>query len=583
MKILKQLNRFFIFLITCCLLIQISNAEEPKEFWSEIEKKKNVSNKTNIKKTETSKTEINQVSKIELLDENIIVNQELDKSNKLLAGLYDPAENDLDIDMWSNSNGKEIKILLKKINSEELSNFSEKIMDIVLLTNSYLPKNDISLEEFQNFTIEHLIKKRDFNLIKKFIIKNPNITNKEKLVRLVVDYYLYNSEIEKSCEIFDYMNLITDEYLTYFKIYCLVTQNKKEEAQLLFDLKSEMEVLDDFFAKKFEVLMGYEDSNYILSDKNILYFHLSHKTDENFIYVPLVNSPEFIWKYVATSNLLKNVETVDLEDIEQTKFVEKATSEEIFDEKELLNLYKKFQFDINQLLNAKVTYELLPDYEGRALLYQRLLLAENLENKLDLLNVSSKLKKSFDKVNLTKAFNEELSHILKKIDEREVPARYTSFYWENKETEKVKKSKIKFNNKILHQSKILNYFLNKTSLPKTEKVTNDLLKKIEKNEKYSFSSKDILMVESLKSDGVKILEEYDKLYEYKSNISPEINSMIVNRETGMVLLKLVQIIGKKEIENLDMDSLNYVIEIMNELKVINLRNEVLLKVLPLKV
>ena len=40
MKILKQLNRFFIFLITCCLLIQISNAEEPKEFWSEIEKKK---------------------------------------------------------------------------------------------------------------------------------------------------------------------------------------------------------------------------------------------------------------------------------------------------------------------------------------------------------------------------------------------------------------------------------------------------------------------------------------------------------------------------------------------------------------
>ena len=91
------------------------------------------------------------------------------------------------------------------------------------------------------------------------------------------------------------------------------------------------------------------------------------------------------------------------------------------------------------------------------------------------------------------------------------------------------------------------------------------------------------MVESLKSDGVKILEKYDKLYDYKSNISPEINSMIVNRETGMVLLKLVRIIGKKEIENLDMDSLNYVIEIMNELKVINLRNEVLLKILPLKV
>ena len=59
--------------------------------------------------------------------------------------------------------------------------------------------------------------------------------------------------------------------------------------------------------------------------------------------------------------------------------------------------------------------------------------------------------------------------------------------------------------------------------------------------------------------------------------------MIVNGESGMVLLKLVQIIGKNEIENLDEKSLSYVVEIMNELKVINLRNEVLLKVLPLKI
>ena len=48
-------------------------------------------------------------------------------------------------------------------------------MDIALLTNSYLPKNDITSEEFQNFTIEYLIKKKDYDLIKKFIVKNPNI------------------------------------------------------------------------------------------------------------------------------------------------------------------------------------------------------------------------------------------------------------------------------------------------------------------------------------------------------------------------------------------------------------------------
>ena len=40
---------------------------------------------------------------------------------------------------------------------------------------------------------------------------------------------------------------------------------------------------------------------------------------------------------------------------------------------------------------------------------------------------------------------------------------------------------------------------------------------------------------------------------------------------------------QNEIENLDRDTLSYVVEIMNELKLINLRNELLLKVLPLKV
>ena len=59
--------------------------------------------------------------------------------------------------------------------------------------------------------------------------------------------------------------------------------------------------------------------------------------------------------------------------------------------------------------------------------------------------------------------------------------------------------------------------------------------------------------------------------------------MIVNGETGLVLLKIAQIIGEDEIEDLDLESVNFVVGIMNELKMINLRNEILLKVLPLKV
>ena len=278
--------------------------------------------------------------------------------------------------------------------------------------------------------------------------------------------------------------------------------------------------------------------------------------------------------------MLKGIDLVDIENSEQIRIIEKATSEEVYDEKELLNLYKRFQFDINQLININESYKLLSDFEGRALLYQRLLLTIDSEQKLIL---SSKLKQSFENSNLSKAFNEELSNILKKIDENEVPSNFTTFYKENKEPKKVKESKIKFNNKILHQSKLLNYFLNKTSLPKVEKETNDLLKKIKRNRKYSFSIKDIMMIESLKSDGVQILKKYDNLYEYKSNLPPEINSMIVNGETGLVLLKLIEIIGNDEVENLNLQSVSFVVGIMNELKIISLRNKVLLKVLPLKV
>ena len=578
MKILKLLNKFFIVFLTLCFSKQILLATEPVDIWN-IEKK-NISNKVKVENNDSINTKIIQGVKIDQQLEDVIVNKELDASLINLIGLYDPAENGLAIDMWSNSDGDEIKSILKKINSQKLSNFSEKILDITLLTNSYLPKNNISAKEFLDLKFEYSIKKKDFDLIKRFLIKNPSLKNSDKLVRFYAEYYLSNSKIDKSCEIFNNISLISDNYLTNFKIYCLINQNKKEEAQLLFDLNSEMETLDDFFVKKFNILMGYEKNEESLSEKNILYFHLSHKTNKKFIYEPNINTPKFIWTYLSTSNLLKGAELVDLENSKQVKLVEKVTNDEIYNEKELLNLYKRFQFDINQLINVNDVYKILPDYQGRALLYQRLLLTVDTGQKLDL---SKKLKESFDNANLSKAFDGELSSILKKIDINKIPANFTTFYKNNKEPEKVKQSQIKFNNKVVHQSKLLKYFLNKTSLPRVEKEINDLLKKIKKNKKYFFSMKDIMMVESLRADGVQILKKYDNLYEYKSKIPSEINSMIVNGETGLVLLKLVEIIGKDDVENLDIESVSFVVGIMNELKTVSLRNEVLLKVLPLKV
>jgi len=576
MKILKQLSKFFLFTF---LLINPVSANEPVDIWN-IEKKDTEENEILIENTNDDENKIIQGIKIEQQNEKILVNNALGASEIKLAGLYDPEENGLSIDMWSNSNGEDIKYVLDNITTKELSKFSEKVLEIALLTNSYIPNNNISPKEFLDFKFNYLKKKRDFNLIKEFLIKNPNLRESDDLITFYVDHFLSNSQLDKSCEIFEIVNSISEDYLTNFKMYCLIDQERRDEAQLLFDLKSELGSVDKFFSDKFNILMGYKKPNDQLSEKNILYFHISHKTIETFEYDPKIETPKFIWNYLSTSNLLKNSDLVDIESSDQIKLIETATNDGVYDEEELLNLYKRFRFDINQLINFNDAYKLLNDYEARALLYQRFLLSDETTQKLTIL---SKLKELFDEAELSSAFDNELAKALKSIPYDDVPSNFTSFYKKNREPEKVAELKIKFNNKVFHQSKLLNYFQNKTSLPQVEKETNDLLKKIKKNKKYFFSIKDIIMAESLKSDGVQILKKYDGLYEYETNIPSDINSMIVNGETGLVLLKIAQIIGEDDLEDLDLDSVNFVIGIMNELKIVNLRNEILLKVLPLKV
>jgi hypothetical protein len=149
-------------------------------------------------------------------------------------------------------------------------------------------------------------------------------------------------------------------------------------------------------------------------------------------------------------------------------------------------------------------------------------------------------------------------------------------------TDENKKKKIKFNNEVFHQSKVLNYFLNKQSLPKTQKLTDNLLSKMKKDKNYSFNFKDVVLLQSLRSDGIKI-DQIDELSQYKSELNPEFDKMINNNESGMILLKLVEIIGERELDELNSESLNFIIEIMNRIKLISLRNELLLEILPLKV
>ena len=586
MKNLKFLNNKYI--IFFFLLFNFAFAEEEAiDIWNlENNNKENQSLEIENKTEQLIEKSIINVGENNNIEFEILKDNELKTDKINLVGLYDPEENELKIDMWSKTDGKNIKSLFAKIEKLKLSKDAKKILDIALLTNSYFPEKNITPEEFLKFKSNYLIKNNDFDLIKKYLSNNRNISSNSILVKHFVEKYLSESDLQKTCEIFDVVDFVEDDYLSKYKIYCLINKGQKEEAQLILDLKKELGFEDSFFDKKFNFLMGYDSSqNKEISEKNILDFHLSHRTNTEFSFSPNQNTKKIIWKYLSSSNLLEKVDLIDLEDIEKIKIIEKATHEGNYTENDLFNLYKRFQFSINQLLTVKDTYKILPSFKGRALLYQRLILTIDNVEKLDL---SLKLKESFLNDEIGNAFNIELSEILKQIKIEEVPSNYTKFYETNLITKKPKLSKIKFNNKILHQSKLLNYFIKKTEISKVEKEVNEALKKIKKNDKkkgkkYFFSTKDYILLESLKSDGIKISNKYKNTYKTKPyNIPYDIQLLIKNNETGMVLLRIAEIIGEDDLIDLDQETLYFIIGILNELKIITLRNDIILKILPLK-
>jgi hypothetical protein len=585
MKISKLLNKNYlsIFIILFILLNSFVAAEdEPVDIWNlekklEENKSEIILQDNDISVNSTIQIQTNQSNEFEIVKGN-----KLNSNNINLAGLYDPAENGLTIDMWFNSDGNEIVSIFKRINKIKLSNDAKEILDIALLTNSYFPKKNISEDKFLNYKTDYLIQNGNLELIKLYLLKNQNNSNNSKLLRYYVEEYLSNSDLENACSIFNEINLLNDDYLTKFKIYCLINENRTEEAQLQFDLMKELDFNDEFFEKKYNFIMGYtSDDEKQISEKNILDFHLSHRTNPQFQYIPSKNTSKIIWRYLSSSNLLENIDEIDLEDIEKLSLIEQATHEGNYSEKELLDLYKRFQFTINQLLSVKDTYKLLPTVQGRALLYQRLLLTKDPEQILDL---SSKLKDSFVSENIENAFKKELSKMLGKINVEDIPSNYSTFYTKNLINQNPKKLKIKINNKIIYQSKLLNYFKESYNIKKVEKDTNDLIKSIKKNKKYFVSTKDLMLLESLQSDGVKISKKYLKLFQFnQSDIPTDFQFLININEIGLVLLRFVEILGEDEFINLGSDTIYFMVDALNRLNIDSIRNNILLKVLPLKV
>tara|TARA_Y100000590_G_scaffold420697_1_gene523682 strand:+ start:646 stop:2406 length:1761 start_codon:yes stop_codon:yes gene_type:complete len=582
-KLLNSSSKFFIYFLIAFFFNSFAIGEEkPIDIWATQDSSKNKEESKKSKNLQ-EKPKINLPKLEEKKIEEITISQTKNMPDEVkLVGLYEPEKNDFNLNMWSNTDGDTIKKTFKRIEKIKLSKFSEDIFINTIFTYSYPPVGNLSSEDFLKLKINWLIRNGKTDLIEEFLNNNPEFSQKSKLIKHLVDFYIASADIEEGCKKADFINKeIKDNYLEKFRIYCLVLNKKLDEAQLNFDLLREEGRSDKFFDDKIMFLLGMkETTSKKILDNNLLNFYLSSITIEDFKYNPTEKTEKNIWKYLNASNLIS---ANYVEDKDTMGRYENAANLGTFDENKIFEIYKSVPFNINQLINADTVYKSLNGYEARALIYQKILLSDNIENKLNLLFL---LKELFEKDKLTNIYRKRLSSILQGLEPKDIPKNYVKIVEKNIISENVSVlGKIKYDDSVLHRSKVIKIFTEER--PNQQKIKKDffgIYKKIRRNNKYFYSIKDIILLETLIAEGVDMPKELSiDVLSKDLTVPSNIDSLVDNNEIGLLMLKLVEIIGSDDIKNLDPETLYFIVNLLNKAKIKKVRNQILNLTLPLRV
>ena len=576
---LSNLNKLILFTFFINILIfNFTISFAAVDIWEKKKKKNDQSNQINNEKeikieSPILSEDINKI--IIIIDEN-----EIKDPGKSVIGIFDPEENNFNLNMWSQSDGEDIKKILKRIDKLNLSKLSEDLLYQVLFTNAYPPKANLNSEEFLEIKINWLIKKKRIKDLETLLKKNPEVGQNTKAVKFLINEYLSAADIKSACEKINFLDpRVQNNYLEKFTIYCLINNDRKEEAQLIYDLLKERGFEDKFFETKINFLLGITEKSggKKILDDNLLNFYLSHITSNDFEYQPDDKTDKLIWKYLSSANLIQ-VGNFENENIILT--YEQAAAQNSFANDEIFKIYLKMYFNFYQLVNAQEIYKNLPNYKARALIYQTMLLSDSIEKKI---NLAFLLKDLFIMDKIFNVYAEELSNILKSIDPEKIPEHYVELIDQN--LNKSSTTKVKFDNDILHRSKVIKHFLdNNEKLSRTEKDFKSVYKKIKKNKKYFISIKDIVVLESLMADGISLPEDLDYTsLSTQLTVPKNLRDLVSQNQVGLIMLKIVEIIGEDDIRDLDPETIYFLNRILNELNLKKIRNNILSEALPIRV
>ena len=572
--------RYFCSLVILLIICVSANSEEKIDIWKD--KKSN----TDIKKDDASQSIKKEGINFNTIQnknnkETIQIEEGIEKNSEELKifGVHDPADYNFSLNMWSTTNADDVRASLKRIKKINLSRTSNEILENVLMSFSY-PPNGMSEKEFVNLKINWLIENDKRNLIEKFLKQNENFKGKRKAVQYLVDKNIAQANIKNGCEKIKFIDSsIKDAYLEKFKIYCLIFNNKNSEAQLLLDLLREQNQSDKFFDDKINFLLGISSkTSEKINEKNLLNFYLSSVTIKNFSYTPSQNTKKEIWNYLNAANLIK---LDDVSDKKRLSELENAVNLDQVDKKIIFDIYKQIPFNLNTLINAKNLYQTLENSDARALLYQKYLLSESADAKVEYLFLLEEL---FVKDKLQNVYSIYLSENLKKIGLENIPDNYKEIAKKRIKSEANSKlQKVKYNDKILHQSKIIRYYLENEDYKKIQKDIDKIFKKISKNKKYFYSAKDLALVDSLSKDGFKIPENFNRSdIASKYDVPKNLLQLIEKKQDAFLTLKIIEIIGEDEPYELDPETIYFITNLLNEMDLIKIRNKVLISALPLR-
>ena len=298
---------------------------------------------------------LNNTSSKKILDENAI-----DDSDQVNTIITNPdVESDSYIlslpDLWEKTNKEDLEFILNNINKIKSPILRNELLSM-LDTNS-IPPIDFNKDDFDNLMIKSLIKfgekNKAYEIIKSFT-DSENLNYDLYYKKFELNYLLSTYNLTEACdynnEIKNLYNNDSDNFFLKIDIFCLLIQEKFEEANLLNSLLEETSnVNNEYFQILFEKIklnnkILKDSNNFKINENEIFLYIAMHRVGnipltQNFLEIDPVN--------VSMPIILSNSTNINL----RLKAAHFAYLNDILDNDSLSALYQLVDFSSDELEN----------------------------------------------------------------------------------------------------------------------------------------------------------------------------------------------------------------------------------------